>query len=197
MDDPNIAAQLEELSTEEIIMGNNTLSQSSQPGIDVIQITNGDYNLQTVVLDIPGYGKYYIERDAEAIKKGMETTKMDYKYTDETMTIAGYNCKKVLITVTDLESDEENTLVVWVTDDLLTGENINFAKYPGLKGYVLRSEIKREISGEELTIVVSAKTVTPNKKVKATMFLRPSDAKPISEAPEDLKKMLGLDSEEE
>ena len=194
-DDPNIAAQLAELSQEVIVMGNNTRTNISQPGIDVIKISNGDYNLQTTVIDIQGYGKYYIEKDADAIKKAFETVKMDYEYKDETKTIAGYNCKKVVVKATDLETDEESSMVVWVTNDLMTGDNINFSEYPGLKGYVMRQEVEQDNNGSAITIVVAAKTVTPSKKVKATTFLRPSDAQPFSEAPADLKKMLGFSEE--
>jgi hypothetical protein len=39
--------------------------------------------------------------------------------------------------------------------------------------------------------------VKPDKKVKATTFLRPSDAMPIEDAPEDLKKMLGMGGDDE
>jgi len=196
-DDPNIAAQLAELTQEVIVMGNNTRTNMSQPGIDVISISNGDYNLKTTVIDIPGYGKYYIEQDAEKLKKAFETVKFDYKYTDETKTIAGYNCKKVNVTTTDLESDEEHTVVLWVTEDLMTGENINFGDYPGLKGYAMRTEVKRQVEGNEITIIVQASSVKPDKKVKATTFLRPSDAMPIEDAPEDLKKMLGMGGDDE
>lgn len=194
-DDPNIAAQLASVSQEVIVMGNNTRTNMSQPGIDVIKITNGDYNLKTTVIDIQGYGKYYVEQDADAIKKAFETVKMDYEYTEETKTIADYNCKKVIVKVTNLETDEESSMAVWVTNDLVTGDNINFGDYPGLKGYVMRQEVEQDNDGTTITIAVSAKTVTPSKKVKPTTFLRPSDAQPISEAPAELKAMLGLGEE--
>jgi hypothetical protein len=100
------------------------------------------------------------------------------------------------VKVTDLESDEENTIVLWVTDGLLTGDMINFSTYPGLKGYPLSVEIGREISGENVTIIQTAKSVTPDKKVKASNFLRPSDSTPIKDAPAELKAMFGMSDEE-
>ena len=51
--------------------------------------------------------------------------------------------------------------------------------------------MKTEINGENLTIITSATKIVPDKKVKPTAFLLPSDAKPIEEAPEELKQMLG------
>lgn len=194
--DPNVAAQLADMTKEIIIMGNNTKTVVNQMGVGVINITNGDYKMMTIVIDIPGYGKYFIEKDGPEIEKSFETVKMAYDYTAETKTISGYECKKVNITITNLETDEEASLVAWVTDALLTGDMVNFCTYPGLKGFPLSVEQKQEINGEMLTIIETATAVTPNKKVKSTDFLRPSDATDIKEAPDDLKQMFGISNEE-
>ncbi len=196
-DDPNVAAELAELSQEVTLLGNNTKTAINQMGIGIINITNGDYKLVTTIIDIPGYGKYYIEKEDADIKKMFETSKLDFNYTDEAREIAGYNCKKVVITITDLESDEETSAVLWVTDELMTGDDVNFSTYPGLKGYPLRVEVKQDVNGEELTLIQTAKTVTPSKKVKASNFLRPSDSTPIKDAPAELKAMFGMSDEEE
>lgn len=196
-DDPNIAAQLAELSQEVILLGNNTKTVLNQMGVGIINITNGDYKLVTTVIDIPGYGKYYVEQDETEVKKRFETTKMDFNYTEETKTIAGYNCKKVVIKTTDLETDEEDEIVLWVTSDLMTGDYVNFSTYPGLKGYPLSIEVKKEMDGQEITLVQKATAVTPSKKIKSTEFLRPSDAKDIKDAPAELKQMFGMDESEE
>ena len=196
-DDPNVAAQLAELSQEVILLGNNTKTVLNQMGVGIINITNGDYKLVTTVIDIPGYGKYYVEQDETEVKKKFETTKMDFNYTEESKTIAGYNCKKVVVKMTDLETDEEDEIVLWVTDELMTGEYVNFSTYPGLKGYPLGIEMKKEIDGEEVTLVQKASAVTPSKKIKSTEFLRPSDAKDIKDAPAELKQMFGMDESEE
>ncbi len=194
--DPNVAAQLAEATQEIIVMGNNSRMEANQ-GIDVITISNGDAKTYTVILGIPGYGKYYVKQTAEDLEKKMQTSKVDYEYLSDTKTIAGYKCTKVIEKVTDLETDEEKTSVLWVTTELGLGDNINFFEHPGLKGYPLASENKTELNGEECTIITSATSVTPDKKVKATQFLLPSDAKDIKEAPEELKQMLGMTGEEE
>ena len=196
-DDPNIAAELAELSEEVTIMGNNTKTAINQMGVGIIHITNGDYKLATTIIDIPGYGKYYIEQEEADINKKFETVKTEINYTTDTREICGYNCKKANVTMTDLESDEETTIVLWVTEDLMTGDQINFSSYPGLKGYPLRIEMKRDVNGDELTIIQTAKSVTPNKKVKASNFLRPSDSTPIKDAPAELKAMFGMSEDEE
>jgi len=188
--DPNIAAALAEQSVEYIVMGNNYRMEMSQ-GIDIITILNGNNKTYTIILGIPGYGKYYIQKNEEDFKKKQSTLKYDYNYTDETKTVCGYNCKKVIATVTDLETDEEDVLTLWVTSELGLGDDINFTDHPGLKGYPLCTETKTEIDGENLTIITTATKIVPDKKVKPTAFLLPSDAKPIEEAPEELKQMLG------
>jgi hypothetical protein len=86
--------------------------------------------------------------------------------------------------------------VLWVTSELGLGDDINFFDHPNLKGYPLRSEIKTELDGENVTVCTTATSVTPDKKIKPTMFLVPSDAKSIKEAPDELKQMLGMSDEE-
>lgn len=194
--DPNIAAQLAEQVVEYTVMGNNYRLDMSV-GIDVSIISNGTNKTVTTLFNIPGYGKYYRQLTAEDIQKEQNTSKYDYSYTDESKTIAGYNCKKVIVKVTDLETDEEQTVTLWVTNELGLGDDINFAEHPGLKGYPLCTEAKTEINGEDVTIVTTATKITPNKKVKPTNFMLPSDAKDFSEAPEELKAMLGGAGEEE
>ncbi len=194
--DPNVAAQLAEMTKQLSIMGNSTKTVVNQMGVGIINITNGDYKTMTMIIDIPGYGKYYIEQNAEEIAKSFETVKMDYEYTTETKTICGYECKKVNVKVTDLETDEESTAIVWVTEGLMTGEAINFSSYPGLKGYPLCTEVKQDLNGTEIKLIETASAVTPSKKVKATEFLRPADAVKIEDAPAEVKTMLGITDEE-
>ena len=194
--DPNIAAELAEQSMEYTVMGSNYRMEMSQ-GIDVITIANGTNKTYTVGLGIPGYGKYYIQQDEAAVQKKLATTKFDYNYSDEEKTISGYKCKKVVVTATDLETDEEESAVLWVTNELGLGDDINFFEHPGLKGYPLSTEVKTEMNGENVTLTTTATKIVPNKKVKSTMFLLPSDAKDIKEAPDELKQMLHLGEDEE
>jgi hypothetical protein len=193
--DPNVAAELAEQTVEYTVMGNSYRLDMSV-GIDVSVISNGNNKTVTTVFNIPGYGKYYRKITAEELQKKQANTKYDYKYSDETKTIAGYTCKKVIVTATDLETDEEETATLWVTNELGLGDDINFAEHPDLKGYPLSTEAKTEINGEQVTIITSATKIVPDKKVKATEFLLPSDAKDFKDAPEDLKQMLGMGDEE-
>ena len=195
-DDPNKAAELSGVTMDYIVMGNCTKMSVSEMGISVENITNGDDKVVSTVIDVPGYCKYYVEKNEADLKKSFETTKFDYNYTEETKEVAGYTCKKVIVTVTDLETDEEESFFAWVTNDLMTGDNINFSTYPGLKGYPLRIDFPQEDGDETYYIVQYAKSVTPSKKIKLTEFYRSSDATNFEDASEDvkaaLKQMLGM-----
>ena len=196
--DPNIAAQLAEQTMEYTVMG-NCCRMDMNVGIDMTTIENGNSKTFTIILGIPGYGKYYIQTTEEEIQKKLATTKMDYNYTGEEKTITGYKCQKVILTETDLETDEEKVTVLWVTNELGLGDNINFYKHAGLKGYPLCTEQTQEINGENVTVITTATKIVPDKKLKPTFVLLPSDAKPFEEAPEELKQMLGglADDDEE
>lgn len=192
--DPNVAAELAEATKTIKLLGNSTRTDVGQMGYTLI--TNGDYKSMTTIIDIPGYGKYYFEKEGAELEKAFETIKMDYEYTEETKSICGYECKKVNAKMTNLETDEESTFVFWVTDALQTGDAINFLTAPGLKGYPLSSEQTQEINGEEILLVETATAVTPSKKVKVGDFLRPADAINIKDASADVKAMLGYEDEE-
>lgn len=193
---PNIAAALAEQSVVYTVMGNNYRIDMNV-GIDISVISNGTAKTVTTVFSIPGYGKYFMKQTGDKIEEAMSKVKQEFEYTEETKSICGYNCKKVVVKMTDLETDEEDKAVLWVTSELGLGDAINFADYPGLQGYPLSSEVTAEIEGEEVTVVTTATKITPDKKVKATEFLLPSDAKDFKDAPEDLKQMLGMGDDEE
>lgn len=199
IDDPNVQAAMAGITTEYMVMGNNMKIVTQQSGVGSIQITNGDYNLLYTIVDISAYnmGKYYKETKADELKELFSTKKYDYGYTKESREIAGYTCYKVKGTLTDLETDEEETIVYWVTNDLNVGENINFATAPGLKGFPLCTETHISNGDMDFTLIQTATSVKPDKKIKASNFFRPSDATPFDEMPADIKAQLGLGDDEE
>ena len=189
--DPNIIAQLTGESSEMVCGNRRKVVQVQEGGLGVIQIMNGDSKMVYVVLDIPGMGKYYIETSGDSIAAKLKNIKTDYNYTGEKKTIAGYECEKVIVTTVNLETDEETVTTLYVSKQINSGSDINFASNPGLVGYPLSTEQHREINGEDVVILTEAVTVTPSKKIKPVEFLLPTDAKDIHSNP-DLMKMLGM-----
>lgn len=195
-DDPNITSQGES-DYSITLFGNYTKTViSPQEGFGITTISNGDAKTVTVLLDIMGMGKYFIETPAEKIQERLKNIKMDYNKTGEKMTIAGYECEKINVTATDLETDETEDMVVYVSTAINAGDAINFQQYPGLAGYPMRSESKTDVDGTPVTVVVEATEVVANKKIKVVDFLLPSDAQDIKTNP-DLMKMLGMGGDEE
>lgn len=195
-DDPNITSQGES-DYSITLFGNYTKTViSPQEGFGITTISNGDAKTVTVLLDIMGMGKYFIETPAEKIQERLKNIKMDYNKTGEKMTIAGYECEKINVTATDLETDETEDMVVYVSTAINAGDAINFQQYPGLAGYPMRSESKTDVDGTPVTVVDEATEVVANKKIKVVDFLLPSDAQDIKTNP-DLMKMLGMGGDEE
>lgn len=194
-DDPNILSQGESDYSIQIF-GNYTKTVVSQEGFGVTSITNGDAKTAVSIIEIMGMGKYYVEMSAEKIQDAIKNTKYDYNKTGEKKMIAGYEAEKVVVTETDLETDESKTFVVYISQGLNTGDDINFMETPGLAGYPLRTEVKRDIDGTEITIITEAAEVIPSKKIKQVDFLMPSDAQDIHTNPQ-LMKMLGMGGDDE
>lgn len=195
-DDPNITSQGES-DYSIILFGNYTKTViSPQEGFGITTISNGDAKTVTVLLDIMGMGKYYIETPADKIQEKLKNVKMEYNKTGEKMTIAGYECDKINVTATDLETDETEDMVIYVSTAINAGEAINFQQYPGLSGYPMRTEIKTDVDGTPVTVVVEATEVIANKKIKVVDFMLPSDAQDIKTNP-DLMKMLGMGGDDE
>ena len=195
-DDPNITSQGES-DYSIMLFGNYTKTvMSPQEGFGIINISNGDAKSVTMILDIMGMGKYYIESNPEKIKEKQKN--LDYKYdkTGEKKTIAGYECEKVNVTVTNLETDETDNAVVYVSTAINSGADINFQQFPNLNGYPMRIEQKEDVDGTEITMVIEAMEVIPSKKIKAVDFMMPADAQDIKSNPE-LMKMLGMGGDEE
>ena len=193
--DPNIIAQLTG-ETSEMVCGNRRKVVQNQGGAGIIQIMNGDSKMVYIIFDIPGMGKYYIETSGDSIAEGLKNIKTDYNYTGEKKTIAGYECEKVISTMTNLETDEETVTTIYVSKEINGGSDINFASNPGLVGFPLSTEQHRDINGEDVTILTEAVTITPSKKIKPVEFLLPTDAKDIHTSPE-MMKMLGMGGDDD
>lgn len=190
-DDPNFLAQMTE-GSDVTVFGNKTKTVVNMQGVGITNITDGDARMTLTVIEITGMGKYYVEVPADSIEKKQKNQQCDVTYLDETKDIAGYKCKKAEVVITDLETDETETMVMYVSDDFNAMDAINFGSpYPCLKGYPLRSEVTMDYEGSKITIITEATEIKADKKIKAFDFMRPSDAKDLMQDPE-MKKMLGL-----
>jgi len=196
-EDPNILSKVPE-ENEMIILGNKSkIVFSSQGGAQTI-IVDGDKKTQTVLFEINGYGKYYTVVDEEKMQKKFQTTDYKYDYLEEYMTIAGYNCQKVIVTETDLETDEVESMVVYINKEICNTDAHNFNQLPGLLGFVLRQELNMGEENENAILIIEAKEVNTGKKIKDFDFMLPSDAKDLfKDTTPDEKKFFGITDEDE
>ncbi|MDR1112208.1 MAG: hypothetical protein LBL18_00375 [Bacteroidales bacterium] len=196
--DPNILANVPE-SSETIILGNKskTVYELGGGGASQTIIQDGDFKIMYVIIEVPGMGKYYIKTTKEDFEKKHVLFKYDFSYEEEYKTIVGYNCQKVVITTTNLEDDEMETVIVYVTKDPAFSDGGNFFETPGLNGYPMYSESKKTLDdGSEITIIEETTELIPNKKLKVLDFYLPSDAKDLKQD-KDAQKMFGINLDEE
>lgn len=186
-DDVNITSQ-EIPDQDYIFLGNKSKMSISASGMTQSIIVDGDKQTYTLVLETPMEG-YYLEMPFSEIKEKSGNVDFKYEYTNETKTIAGVECKKVLIQQIDNETDEIINIVVYVTN--LLPDVLNEATYIGLKGYPLRTEMPSAELGEGVVLVTEAVEFTPSKKIKEINFMLSDGLKNMREDPELMKQIMG------
>jgi GLPGLI family protein len=115
------------------------------------------------------------------IKKQKEKKgKDDYqiKVTDETKEIAGYKCKKAIVTGKDGSFD------LYFTDQITFKNGDWVSDYKGIDGFPLQYKV----SQGSMTMQMTAKSVS-KEKVDDTMFTVPSDYKAMTQ--EEMMKQYG------
>ncbi len=192
-EDPNVLSQTIP-DMEMSVLGNLSMVVLPQEGVSITNIVNGDSKTSFTVIEITGMGKYYIETNEAEIKEKRKFYDFKYEYLDDTKVIAGYTCKKVKSTITDLETDEEEVIIYYVSNEISSNDLLNFTQYPGLVGFPLSIETPMGETAPGAIMVIEATEVLTSKKLKPIDFLLPSDAKNIKEDPE-LMKMFGMGGE--
>lgn len=178
-DDPNILSQMPEGSTT-YMLGNYTKSTQEGPGYAISTIMDANKKVQSIVYDLTGMGKYILQVTEADVTEAEKKIQREYTYLDERKNIAGYDCQKVIVKLTNLEDDSEEEIVLYISKDLNSNPDINFGSFTGLVGYPLRTEMKRDLQGTEVTVISEAAEVTPSKKIKAVDFMLPSDGKVLT-----------------
>ncbi len=188
-DDPNITS--EQIPDNEIFVYGNFSKTiyKPQPGVIITSIVNGDSAKTDVVFEVPGHSPYVMETTMESLKEKLKLYDFKYVYTDEVKEIAGYKCKKVTCTVTDLETDEEENVVYYVSNDINNTDKLN-TQYPGLVGFPLRIEQEYGEEAPGAIVVLEASSINTTIKMTEVDFLLPANAEFVKDQ-EDLMKKLG------
>jgi GLPGLI family protein len=147
-------------------------------------VTILDHKAKTSVRLIDLMGKKYMikTKDDDAPK---DAPKMEIKYVDGTKVIAGYNCKKAEMTITD-KDNVKHTYEVYYTPDLpYYGNFKNGIK--GLKGFPMEYSIHSPES--DMSMHFTVKSVI-KESVSADKFIVPEGYKETTEE-EMMKTMMG------
>jgi GLPGLI family protein len=150
-------------------------------GMSQVMIFDNKNKVMTMLMDMMG-NKSAIKFTEEDIKKQKEKDgkggDLDIKKTDETKEIAGYKCKKAVVTNKDGSYD------IYYTDEITykNGDWIN--DYKGIEGFPLQYKTTQN----RLTMQLTAKSVS-KEKVDAGIFAIPADYKLMTL--EEMQKMYG------
>ncbi|MBC7865535.1 MAG: DUF4412 domain-containing protein [Bacteroidia bacterium] len=149
-------------------------------GMDNVMIFDNKNKVMTMLMDMMGNKMAVKFTEADIKEKRVKEGKQDYevKITDETKEIAGFKCKKAILT------GKDGTFDLYFTDQISFKNGDWASEYKGIDGFPLQYKI----SQGSLIMQMTAKSVT-KEKVEDSMFVVPSDFKPMTT--EELQKMYG------
>ncbi len=164
----------------EFLFGDNIIKNTTKTPMGDITVIQDIANKKTIMLmDIMGQKLAITQPDTVEIKKD-ESIKYEKK--DESKTIAGYKCKKMVV------SKGDTTMEIFYAVDLKApNANKLFGFDERLSNIPL--EYTMPTQDEELSIVYKAKEVVPMKKVKKKEFRIPPGYQQVTK--DELKKMFG------
>jgi len=151
------------------IKGTKSRTDLVMSGMNSVEIT--DYSDKTSVSLINMMGqKYAIKQTTAEIEARMASEgKATVEHSDETKVIAGYPCKKVIVTVNN--DGAKSTFEAWYTSEFgSTLSNFNNPLYKEIDGALLEFLMKNR----EVTMKFTATSVE-KKKIQAKEFDIPSD----------------------
>lgn len=158
----------------------NRMEMDNSMGTNII-ITNSKDKTGVVLLDMMGK-KLALKMDDDLKKKNDEKNadKFEVKITEETKEIAGYKCKKAV--VTDKESKE--TFDIYFTNELPPTGGLSNETFKGIDGMLLEFQSSMNGMKNKMTVKKIKKD-----KIDDAMFTIPAEYKVVKK--EDMMKEFG------
>lgn len=152
-------------------------------GMTTTSIANSKSGESVVLMNVMG-SKYAIKGsgDDKEEKEMMERTEV--KLSDSTKTVAGYTCKKALVTFTTKETNEKVNMNLWYTQDIKASNKHISGPMGKIDGFILEYSFSQQ--GIDMLFSASAVTKQP---VEESLFTVPADYKFMTQ--EELKKAFG------
>jgi len=165
------------------VKGTSTRTESASAMGNMIAITNYDKKFTVTLLDMMGK-KLAIRKTLDEINRDLDKDpKPAIQVTDETKDIAGYKCRKAIITVE--KNGKKISFDIWYTNEL-GGRETNFGNplYQDIDGMLM------EFTFQERTLTMKYSVSKVEKKeIPDSMFEIPADYKLTTT--EELKSMFG------
>lgn len=157
VDNPQAASMMQGSSVK-IYMKGDKVKTITDMGMQKITTfsDNKASNDPIVLIEIMG-NKYQLKTDP-SMKK--DETKPAIKYTDETKTVAGYNCHKAEVTVTGKDGKTYTTDVYYTED--LPAYSGSRDQFKGLKGFPLEYTMKQQGVNIAITATSVSKESVPD-----------------------------------
>ncbi len=173
------AEQLAMMPSEAVVYFSDQLSRTEMKmGMGVNMVTIHSAKQVVMLMDIMGK-KIAIKQPADDQTGGKnKKKKADIKITDETKQIAGYTCKKAIVSGEQIEH-----MSIWFTDQIQSSNSWN-DELEGLKGTALEFDLKTD----QMTMHMMAQAVS-NERPGPSLFVVPSDYKEMSQ--DELKSLFG------
>jgi GLPGLI family protein len=177
------------LPSESVIYFKGQLSRAEikMPMGNTIAITDGNAGTTTTLMDMMG-NKMAIKltkEDIEKEKAKLGNEKPEIKITDETRSIAGYTCKKAIITIK--KADEKPIIMnIWFTKEISAPNSMHSGaiNYEGLDGFMMEFETKLN----SLTMKMTCRSAEQT-SVEDSVFIIPDGYKITTM--EELKNSMG------
>ena len=165
------------------IKGDKSRTDMQMSGMNTVEITDYAAKTKVALLNMMGQ-KYAIKQTAEEIEKEIsKSPKPTVELMQETKTIAGYNCKKAVVTVND--DGEVSTFEVFYTGELGPKmANFDNPLYKDIDGVLLEFTIQNR----EMNMKFTATSVE-KKSLSSKDFEIPSDYTLTTQ--EELKSKFG------
>lgn len=178
---PEAVAMFEGSELNVYIKGTKSRSDVSMGFQNTSTISDTKTNTSVTLMDIMG-NKYKIKSDPTKDEKSPDVS---VKYMDDTKEIAGYKCKKAVITYKDKSGNEQVTSIYY-TEEIsnYTGNDSRNSMFKNIKGMPLEYEMRAE---RGMKMKMTAKTIS-KEKVSDSKFDIPSDYKETTA--EDIQKEM-------
>ena len=118
-------------------------------GGKIISITDSKEGETITLMDLMGKKQAIKTTTADAEKEKAKMGEYDVKITEETKEIAGYNCKKAIITYKN-KTEQSNDVIIWYTNELEASNSEKYA-WKGIDGYMMEFSVDQRGMGMKFT----------------------------------------------